>query len=286
MAIFDKEKNTPLASGIGLRRNILKSIKLLPIILLFSLIVCAQDEEEDYISPVRPTVSDSAEIQKKGVLQIEFGGDFDFRAPEFRNKQSAPLGVYYAVNKRLRLDFEIDAVTSEKDLTGMRETGVGDTHLGFKAIARDKPKERLAVAFVYSVKLPTASEEENLGTGKIDHNLRLILHRNSGKTDYIFNAAYLNNGREDANKRESGAQTVFTVERELSKKFDLVGEIYGNTIEENQPRGIYLLGALIYKVNKRLHLDFGVRPGFGREAPKVGIFAGVTVGVANLLGKK
>jgi hypothetical protein len=271
----------------NLSENYRKSLLLLALILFFSFPAFAQkDEEEDYISPVRPTVSDSAEIQKKGVLQIEYGGDFDFRSPEFRNRQSTPLGIYFAANKRLRLDFEIEAVTSEKDSMGMRETGVGDVHLGFKAIARDKPKERLAVALGYSIKLPTASEEKGLGTGRVDHNLRLIFNRTLGKTNYVFNAVYLNNGREDADKRESGAQTVFTVEHEISKKFDIIGEIYGNTIEENQPRGIYLLGALVYKVNKRLHLDVGVRPGFGRDAPKVGIFAGLTVGVANLYGKK
>ncbi len=271
--------------------NSRKNLWLLTLILILPFAAIAQeeqnDEDEDYISPVRPTVSDSATIQKKGVLQIETGGDFDFDAPDFRNRQSAPLGVYFAVNKRLRLDFEMDAVASQKDsMTRMRETGIGDVHLGFKAIARDKPKERLAAAFVYSIKLPTASEEKNLGTGRVDHNLRLILHRTFDKTDYIFNAAYLNNGREDGNRRDSGAQAVFTVECELSRKFDIVGEIYGNTIEENQPRGIYLLSALIYKVNKRLHFDIGVRPGFGRDAPKIGLFAGLTAGVANLYRKK
>ena len=264
-----------------------KSFLLLALILFLPFAAAAQekqdDEDGDYISPVRPTVSDSAKIQKKGVLQIEAGGDFDFDEPDFRNRQSAPLGVYFAVNKRLRLDFEMDAVVSQKDsMTRVRDSGIGDVHLGFKAIARDKPEERLAAAFVYSIKLPTASKEKDLGTGRVGHNLRLIFHRTFGKTDYIFNAAYLNNGREDIKRRDSGAQAVLTVERKLSKKFHIVGEIYGNTIEESQPRGIYLLGTLIYKANKRLHFDIGVRPGFGRDASKIGLFAGLTVGVANL----
>lgn len=260
------------------------------IALLFNFAAIAQSndrEEEDYLSPVRPTVSDSAKIQKKGVLQIEAGGDFDFRAPEFRDRQTLPFAVYFAVSERLRLDFELDAADSQKNLPdGARETGIGDVQIGFKAIARGEPQKRLAVAFAYSVKLPTASAEKELGTGKVDHNLRLVLHRAVGKTDFIFNAAYLNNGRENADGRESGAQTVFTVERELTKKFDLVGEIYGNTIAERQPRGIYLLGALIYKANERLYFDVGVRPGFGRAAPRVGVFAGVTVGVGDLYKRR
>ncbi len=113
------------------RKNYTESFLLLALILFtFSAAVAAQeDEEEDYISPVRPTVSDSAKIQKKGVLQIEYGGDFDFRSPEFLDRQNTPLGIYFAVNDRLRLDFEIDAVASERDLSGGRETGVGDVHL-------------------------------------------------------------------------------------------------------------------------------------------------------------
>jgi hypothetical protein len=35
-----------------------------------------------------------------------------------------------------------------------------------------------------------------------------------------------------------------------------------------------------------LRFDVGARPGFGRDAPKIGIFAGFTVGVADLYRKK
>ena len=268
------------------RKN--KIIGIAAMILFFSLFGFGQDadDDEDYLSPVRPTVSDSATIQKKGVLQIETGGDFDFDAPDYRNQQANPLGIYYAVNKKLRLDLELDTVVSQKDFSGRRETGVGDVQLGFKALLRDDPKKRLAVGIAYSVKLPAADEDKNLGTGKIDHNLRFILNRTFGKTDYVFNVAYLNVGREMSRRRDSGAQAVFTVERELPKNFGIFGEVYGNTIDENQPRGIYLNTGLFYKINKRLVFDIGARPGFGRDAPRIGVYAGLTVGVANLLSRK
>jgi hypothetical protein len=185
------------------------------------------DDEEDFIAPVRPTVSESATIQKKGVLQIEYGGDFDFDSPDFSNRQTAPLGIYFAVNKRLRLDFEFETVVSEENRMRQRETGIGDVNLGFKAIARDKPKEHLAVAFAYSVKLPSASAAKELGTGRVDHNLRAIFNRTYGKNDLIFNVSYLNVGRETSDRRDSGAQAVFTFEHEFPKNFSLIGEISG-----------------------------------------------------------
>jgi hypothetical protein len=261
-------------------------ILILAVILFLPLATFGQDDEdEDFISPVRPTVSESAEIQRKGVLQIEYGGDFDFDAPDFRNQQSVPLGIYFAANKRLRLDFEFETVTSQKDRMEMRETGVGDVNLGFKAIARDKPKERVAVAFAYLVKLPAASAEKELGTGKVDHNLRAIFERAYDKNDFVVNIAYLNVGREGENRRDSGAQIVFTFERELPKKFGFITEISGNTVDEEQSRGVYLLGALTYKINKRLRFDVGARPGFGRDAPNFNFFAGLSVGAANLYKK-
>jgi len=248
-----------------LRENILKSIELLAVVLFVSLFVCAQDEEdEDFIAPVRPSVSESANIQKAGVLQVEYGGDFDFDAPDSDNQQIAPLSVHFAMNKRLRLDFEFETVTSQENRMRMRETGIGDVSLGFKAIARDQPKERLAVAFSYSVKLPTASEEKGLGTGKTDHNLRLIFNRAYGKNDFIVNVSYLNVGREMSERRDSGAQVIFRYDRELTKKFGIITEYFGNTVDEEQPRGLYVLGALTYKITKRLRFDVGARPGFER----------------------
>lgn len=266
-------------------------IWILTIILLLPAFAAAQDgEDEDYISPVRPTVSESATIQKKGVLQIEYGGDFDFEAPDFRSRQAGRLGVYFAANKRLRLDFEFDTFVSQENISPenpspMRETGVGDVNLGFKAIARDKPKEQLGIAFSYSVKLPSASRGKELGTGKIDHNLRLIFDRADGKNDFVVNFSYINVGRQMSDKRQSGAQVVFTYERELTKKFGVIGEAFGNTIDEQQPRGIYLNGALTYKIGKRLQLDFGARPGFGPDAPNFNFFFGLSAGAADLYGK-
>ncbi|MGH9944620.1 MAG: transporter [Pyrinomonadaceae bacterium] len=243
-------------------------------------------EEDDFINPTRPTVSEGATVHRAGVLQLEYGGDFDFRSPEFRSQQSGPLGLQFAVTNRLRLDLDVGTFVSQKDRMGNRATGVGDVMLGFKAIARDKPKERLAVAFAYTTKLPAASDDDGLGTGRVDHHLRLIFNRTLGRVDYILNFSYLNVGRDDSRGRASGAQAIFRMDYELPQNFGINTEFYGQSVDEEQPRGLYVLGALTYKVNRRLRLDFGARPGFGRNAPRIGLFAGLTVGIADLYRKR
>jgi len=89
-------------------------------------------EEEDDIKPSRPTVANSAEIQKAGVLQVEFGYDSNFRGEEFRSQHSLPLTLRFAASDRLLLEADLDAVKSETDEAGTRMTGVGDARLGFQ----------------------------------------------------------------------------------------------------------------------------------------------------------
>lgn len=44
-------------------------------------------QKDDFIKPSRPTVADPADIQKAGVLQLEFGLDASFDAEEFRSRR-------------------------------------------------------------------------------------------------------------------------------------------------------------------------------------------------------
>src|SRR5215510_14428224 len=95
----------------------------------------AGQQKDDFIKPSRPTVAEPADIQKAGVLQLEFGLDAGFDAAEFRNQQTTPLRLRFAATSRLLLAFLIEAVKSQVDPTGKRMTGVGDTELGFQVVS-------------------------------------------------------------------------------------------------------------------------------------------------------
>lgn len=180
---------------------------------------------------------------------------------------------------------DLDTLKSETDENGNRETGVGDTRLGFQVVALKDTERHPALAFAYYIKLPSASEEKGLGTGRVDHKVMLLLSRKFGKTDMDVNVAYLNGGREDSDRRASGSQCAISFSYEFENKMGIEGELSGQSLDDVQPRGIFTLGALTYKVNKRFRLDGGVRFGLKPESPRVGVFAGVTVGVANFYKK-
>jgi hypothetical protein len=260
-----------------------KPLRIICCISLFLLLggTARAQEDDELIKPSRPTAANPAEYQKPGVLQIEFGYDGNFRSDKFRSQHTAPLTVRFATLERLLLDFNIDTLISEKDETGNRETGVGDTRLGVQFLALKDTDKHPALAFAFYAKLPTASGEKNLGTDRSDYRLVALLSKKFGKTDIAFNAAYLNVGRESSDRRASGGQAAFSVSRELENNFGITGEISGQSEDDVQPRGVYGLGAVTYKVNRRLQFDTGVRFGLNPSAPRIGIFAGFTVGVGN-----
>jgi Putative MetA-pathway of phenol degradation len=237
-------------------------------------------DEEDEVKPGRPGVANPAEIQKPGVLQLEMGYEALLRARDVRTAQSVPLTLRYAAAKRLLLEVNLDAVKSETDEeTRTRLTGVGDTRVGFQFVALEDAPEHPALAFAYYVKIPTADAEKGLGTGRFDHKLVGLLSRKAGETDIDFNVAYLLVGKEGGGGWEHGGQGALSVSRDFQNNFGFEAELSGQSHDDVLPRGVFALGALRYKASRRAHFDAGARFGLTAEAPRVGLFAGVTVGL-------
>jgi hypothetical protein len=173
------------------RRTVEKLTNFLRLILFLSIFVVAAhaqqssgEEDEDLIKPTRPGIANPAEFQKSGVLQIEYGYDGNFRADEFRSQQTAPLTIRFALVERVLLDFNIDTVISEKDEMGMRETGVGDTRVGVQVLALKDTERHPALAFAFYAKLPTASDEKNLGAGRTDISRRRFVEQKDKQNRY------------------------------------------------------------------------------------------------------
>lgn len=241
------------------------------------------DDEEDFIKPSRPTTANPAEFQKAGVLQIEYGYDSNFRASDFHLQQSVPFSLRFAAASNLLLEAEVEALQAEQTVRdGIMEIGAGDTRLGFQVLAVKETEKHPALAFAYNVKIPTASASQMLGTGRYDHRVTALMSKKLGEnTDLDINVAYLNVGREDSPRRADGGLAAINLSHEFENKFGFEAEVSGNNLDDLQPRGVYALGALTYKVNKRLRFDSGLRFGLSNEAPRTGFFPGFTVGVAD-----
>src|SRR5690349_9366669 len=174
-----------------------------------------QDAEPKVNEPTRPGTTRSADIQRKDVLQLDLGADARVDAREFRNEQSLPLTIRYSVLDSLVVETQVEPFISEKkDVDGVRRTAVGDTVVGAQWVAANEAPGRPTVAAAYYVKLPTAPSSKELGTGRLDHHVVLLLSKKFGGTDADVNVAYLNTGREQGG-RASGAMAGVSLSREF-----------------------------------------------------------------------
>jgi len=247
-------------------------------------IVRGQDppsDEPDFIVPARPTVSNPAEFQKPGVLQLEFGFNSNFHAPGFSSALDFPLALRFAVSRRLLLEFDGDNPLSQTS-DGLRTTGAGDTQLGIQFVVQHEKEARPGFSLAYYLKLPTASSTKGLGTGRVDHDFIALVSKNIGKTTVDFNLSYLLAGRTSTSGHASSAQSALAASRNISRRWGIQGEISGFGRNDQQPGSLFLLAAVTWQVNRRLVLDSGARTGLTHDAPEVGVFAGMTVGIADL----
>lgn len=101
-------------------------------------------------------------------------------------------------------------------------------------------------------------------------------------TDVDFNASLLINGNSGTCGWETGYQLALGFSHGLPRSFSLQGEIFGETLDTDQPRGLFVQGGLTCQPNTRASFDAGVRAGLSSSAPRVGIFTGVSFCLANL----
>ena len=244
-----------------------------------------EDDEPDFIVPARPTVSNPAEFQKPGVLQLEFGYNGNFRSTDFKSQADFPLALRFALNRRILLELDTDSPFTQKDYSNFRQTGAGDTQIGIQAVLQPENKTSPGIALAYYVKLPTASAEKNLGTGRVDHNFIGLFSKKIDKTTIDFNAIYLLAGRTSSDGHVSSGQAAFAVTQAITKKFGLQGEVSGFSRNDEQNGAMFALGVATYQISKRVSFDGGVRFGLTKDAPNYGFVTGITVGVANLYKK-
>src|SRR5436190_4124989 len=236
--------------------------------------------EPDFIVPARPTVSNPAEFQRPGVLQLEIGANSVSSI-----QQDVPLSLRLAVSRRILIEFDMDSPYSSRTPLGIRHTGWGDMQLGIQGVIQHENHSRPGLAIAYFIKVPTASPRRGLGTGRADHSLVGLVSKTVRRTTIDFNAIYLLAGRPLRNGHASSGQAAFALTQMLNKRVGIQGEISGSGRNDFQPAAVYGLGVATYQLNRRMIIDGGVRFGLTPDAPRVGVVAGITLGIAKLYNR-
>lgn len=227
-----------------------------------------------------------AEYQGAGVLQVEYGYNGNFKAKDSPDSQSVTFSLNFAATDKLQLEFANDNFVTQTDASNTRQGGFGNTYLGFQYTLQSEKKKRPAFAFSYQATLPTGSESKGISNGRDSHQLTGIISKEDNETDINFNTGLLLNGRQNLSSYDKGVQVALGFSRDLKKGYGLQWEIYGNTIDASQPKGMYASATLTYQKNNRWLLDFGTNIGLTSAAPRFGVFMGITFNAVNVYKSK
>ena len=228
------------------------------------------------VKPRRPSVSNPADFNTPGVLQIEYGYGGYFRGRDFLAQQVGTLTVSYAATERIGFEFDLDTVSSQFDRRRIRTNGIGDARLGVQFDIADESKKSPSFAVSYFAKIPSASVIKNLGTGRVDHSFSVLFSKKVGEFDVDFNAALLINGKQGEKGFVSGGQFAFGVSREINKKLNVQTEIYGESKDSDEPQGLFAAAVFDYRFNRKTSFSAGLKFGLTANSPRVGAVAGLT----------
>ena len=236
------------------------------------------DEPPIQVNPNRPTFATPALTTQSGVVELEFGLAHSF----FREGglDSSPFLLKLGLAKRLELRVGGNGLLHATQPGEPSATGYGDTGLGLQWTFLPNGPLGIDEAVQVTWKLPTASASNALGSGEADVLVMLLLSRDLGAFHADLNLLNTWLGRKAPQSREAQPAGSLCVSRTLSGPWSITGELYAIGGIAGSGAWVSNLWAVGYKVSPRLVLDGGIDVGLSHTAPKISVFAGLTIGVA------
>ena len=232
-------------------------------------------------NPNRPTVTNPAHVTQYGVVELEYG--FDRLWPTEGTHQTSFGGLLkFGVLCDIEFRWTTNSFLSQTDATGTHRT-FGDNWLGTEMRFHRQTPRLPTMAVSYAFKIPSASTENGLGSGRFDHSFTFGASDTIANFTLDFNYSAFLIGRPDASGFDHNQQFALAVSHPVYRKLQFAGEIYGQTeLNTTTPGFASSLWALTYTVLPRLVIDGGFEGGLTEGGPHRHAFVGLTYSIANL----
>ena len=260
-------------------REILKRILWTIVITLSTISVREVGAQELDLNPTRPTISNSAGIQNKGVLQVEIGYDgFPQHVPG--NLHTVGVSFSYVPAERLRLDFQLSPYNYQQ-MSYASVSGLGTIQAGGKGVLwkENYHKPVPGVAIQYEAEFPTASADALQNFGQ---QITLLVNHHYGRNgilDVIVNGSVVQSSCQSNTGCSYGGQQSFALSYHLHENTRLYAEVFGqNNSESNTPPGTYVFGGFYQKLSDTFGIDGGMRFGVSDHSASVGMTLGLVFG--------
>lgn len=231
-------------------------------------------------NPNRPTVANPADITQYGVLELEYGWDQVWPGDGSRQASSGGL-LKFGMLCDVELRWTTTSFVSITDASGTHRT-FGDNWLGPQVRFYRQTRRVPTLAFSYAVKIPSASTEDGLGSGRVDHGFTFLASKDIAKFHFDFNVTEFLIGRPDAGF-DQNQQLNLALSRSLHGGLQFTAEFWGDTrLNQSTPGFASSLWALTYTVVPRFVIDGGFEVGLTSGGPHRHAFVGATYSIANL----
>lgn len=255
---------------------------------LLSSAAFAQEEEapagcgaaEITATPTRPTVTTSTTLTQCGVAEADYG--LTSLLPGNGTHHEVLGGsLRYGITPRVDFRWGGDSLHSYSG-GGTHLLGTGDNWLGGRVRLTSEKQTWVSTAFMYTIKLPTASSAAGFGSGFTDHSFAFIASKEARGWHFDFNAIELLGGRPVAGF-DKNTTLALAAAHPLKGKWGMVYEAWGQTeLNAESPAFASNLVGVTYNLSRRVVFDGGVDLGITPNAPRARLLVGATYSLGNL----
>lgn len=231
-------------------------------------------------NPNRPTVSNPAHVTQYGVLELEYG--LDRMWPEQGIRQTSANGLLkFGLLCDIEFRWNTTSFFSQNDSTGTHTT-FGDNWLGTEVRFHRQTKWLPTMAVSYSFKIPSATTDNGLGSGRVDHSFTFGASETVAHFTFDFNFTEFLIGKAPGGF-DRDQQMALAFSHVIYQRLQFAGEFYGQTqLNNSTPGYASSLWALTFAVSPRFVIDGGFEAGLTSGGPHRHTFFGATYSIVNL----
>lgn len=225
----------------------------------------------------RPLSTNDAGTVEKGALEIEYGTEY---VNGLDNETTMSLVITRGLLNNLDLGVEvpykfIDSKEAEN------ENGFSDISICTKLNILNAKEILPDTSLSFSYKSDSANDEKGLGTGRPEYSLNAIFSKSFEQTALHLNIGY--SFKEDFADEDNEDTLTYGLafEYPLNDKFNLVGEVSGDTVLKRKfhDNACSTLLGLNYAITDNITLDLGAKTEISRADPDFSITCGITLGI-------
>ncbi len=222
----------------------------------------------------RPLFTTSAGLAEPGVLELEFGAQRIYNRDR-SNDTLLPAQLNLGVCEWFDVRIGWGGPVLRKDSQGQLAEGRSDPVLGGQALFFKQDAVGLDLGVAYWHKLPRASTEKGICTGKHDDTLLITASRTFGRWALDLNAGANWIGRPAGEGRVRQAAGSLSVTYALAVGWNLTLDTYALAATELNDRAVSSILALSRDITPNLCMDVGVEAGLTQGAPRMSLNAGL-----------